>query len=188
MAFLLRLHFIHRTILYVIQPTLFLLVGYPGSGKTTTSKYIRELTGAEHIWADRERRTMFSTPTHTHEESRQLYNHLNEVTDRLLAEGKSVIFDTNFNFYKDRQHLRDIAATHNAKTVVVWITTPKETAKQRAVHERTLRNFYEYILPEEDFERLSNHLEQPHDDERPIKLDGTHISLEIVQQALANVL
>jgi predicted kinase len=172
----------------VTQPTLFLLVGYPGSGKTTSSKFIHELTGAEHIWADRERRNMFGEPTHTPLESRKLYDHLNDTTDRLLAQGKSVIFDTNFNFYKDRQHLRDIAASHNAKTVVVWITTPKETAKQRAVHERTLRNFYEYILPEADFERLSNHLEPPQDDERPIKLDGTRITAEIVQQALAEVL
>lgn len=170
------------------QPILFLLVGYPGSGKTTTSKYIHELTGAEHIWADRERREMFGEPTHTQEESRELYNHLNDMTDHLLAAGKSVIFDTNFNFYKDRQHLRDIAASRHAKTVVVWITTPKETAKQRAVHERTLRNYYEYILPEADFERLSNHLEPPREDERPIKLDGTRISLEIVRQALADVL
>lgn len=170
------------------QPILFLLVGYPGSGKTTTSKYIHELTGAEHIWADRERREMFGEPTHTQEESRELYNHLNDMTDHLLANGKSVIFDTNFNFYKDRQHLRDIAASLHAKTVVVWITTPKETAKQRAVHERTLRNYYEYILPEADFERLSNHLEPPREDERPIKLDGTRISLEIVRQALADVL
>lgn len=167
------------------QRTLYLLVGYPGSGKTTTSKLISELTGAVHIWADRERRQMFGEPTHSTDESRALYDHLNVMTDQLLASGKSVIFDTNFNFYKDRQHLRDIAAKHGAKTVVVWITTPKETAKQRAVHERTLRNFYEYILPEADFERLSNHLEPPRDDEQPIKLDGTTITKDIVINALS---
>lgn len=168
------------------QRTLYLLVGYPGSGKTTTSKLISELTGAVHIWADRERRRMFGEPTHSMDESRALYDHLNVMTDQLLASGKSVIFDTNFNFYKDRQHLRDIAAKHGAKTVVVWITTPKETAKQRAVHERTLRNFYEYILPEADFERLSNHLEPPRDDEQPIKLDGTTITKDIVKNALSD--
>lgn len=168
--------------------TLYLLVGYPGSGKTTTSKFIHELTGAVHIWADRERRQMFGEPTHSPEESRALYDHLNIMTDQLLGQGKSVIFDTNFNFYKDRQHLRDIAAKHHAKTVVVWITTPKETAKQRAVHERTLRNFYEYILPEADFERLSNHLEAPRDDEMPIKIDGTTVTIDTVKQTLHNLL
>ena len=172
----------------VTQPTLFLLVGYPGSGKTTTSEHIRDLTGAVHIWADYERRIMFGNPTHLPDESLKLYERLNNKTEQLLSEGKSVIFDTNFNFYKDRQHLRDIAAKYHARTVVVWITTPKETAKQRAVHERTLRNYYEYVLPETDFERMSNHLEEPSDDEHPIKLDGTNITIESVATALADVL
>ena len=167
-----------------MKQTLFLLVGYPGSGKTTTSKLIQAQTGATHIWADRERRKMFGNPTHSHEESRQLYDHLNEVADNLLGEGKSVIFDTNFNFYKDRQHLREIAVKNGAKAVVVWITTPKETAKQRAVHEQRLRNDYAYVLPEDDFERMSNHLEPPHEDERLVKIDGTHITAEAVKQAL----
>lgn len=163
------------------------MVGYPGSGKTTASKLIHEQTGAVHIWADRERRQMFGNPTHSADESKALYSCLNEVTDKLLSEGKSVIFDTNFNYYKDRQHLRAIAAKHGAKTAVIWITTSKQTAKRRAVHERTLRNYYEYVLPEEDFERLSNHLEPPHDDERPIKIDGTDITADMILNALQEI-
>jgi predicted kinase len=177
----------NRRTIQVMQQVLFLLVGYPGSGKTTASRLIHEQTGAVHIWADRERRLMFGNPTHSKDESRALYDHLNNVTDQLLGQGKSVIFDTNFNFYKDRQHLRDIAKKHGAKAVVIWITTPKETAKKRAVHERTLRNFYEYVLPEEVFERMSNHLEPPREDEHPVTLDGTHIDAETISQTLAKV-
>lgn len=170
-----------------MELTLYLLVGYPGSGKTTVSRIIHDQTGAVHIWADRERRLMFGKPTHSPEESRALYNHLNHLTDTLLSEGKSVIFDTNFNYYKDRQHLRDIALKNNAKTLVVWITTPKETAKVRAVHEQKLRNYYEYVLPEDDFERIAGHLEAPHDDEHPVKIDGTTISPETVAASLRQV-
>lgn len=170
-----------------MQQTLFLMVGFPGSGKTTIAKIIQEQTGAVHLWADAERRKMFKEPTHSHEESRQLYDYLNEVTDTLLGEGKSVVFDTNFNFRKDRDHLRGIAAKHGARTVVVWITTPKDVAKQRAVFDRELRNNYEFILPEADFERMSNHLQPPADDEHPVKLEGIDITPEKVAEILKNL-
>ena len=31
------------------KPTLFMMFGYPGAGKTTTAEIINELTGAEHL-------------------------------------------------------------------------------------------------------------------------------------------
>lgn len=163
------------------------MVGYPGSGKTTVSKIIHEQTGAVHLWADAERRRMFAQPTHSHKESRQLYDHLNEVTEQLLSEGKSVIFDTNFNFRKDRDRLRQIAVSHNVQTVVIWITTPKETAKKRAVFTRDGRNDYEYPLPESDFERMSNHLQPPSADEKPIKIEGIDVTPDKIKGVLASV-
>lgn len=148
---------------------------------------IHERTGAVHLWADYERRQMFENPTHSRSESRKLYNRLNHVTDQLLGEGKSVIFDTNFNFYKDREILRKMAARHGAKTVVVWITTPKAVARERSVHERKLRNGYEFVMPPEDFERMSNHLQKPRADEHPIKIDGTNTTPDTIAELLRHL-
>lgn len=154
------------------KSTLYLFIGYPGSGKTTVAKTIAERTGAIHLWADHERLEMFGNPTHSPEETLQLYQHMNNQVGELLAEGKSVIFDTNFNFYKDREHLRQIAAKNGADTVVIWLTTPKDVAKKRAVEDQNLRNGYEFPMSEADFERLANHLEPPNEDEKIIKIDG----------------
>lgn len=167
------------------KPVLYLMLGYPGAGKTTTAKTIHELTGAVHLWADHERRERYTNPTHSHQENLDLYNYLNDVTAELLAEGKSVVFDTNFNFHKDRERLRAIAAKHGAACHLVWVTTPKSLAKERATlqsHSQSTRVFGN--MPTEDFERISRNLEAPKPDEPAIKVDGTKVSPDYIRALL----
>lgn len=171
-----------------MKQQLFLMLGFPGAGKTTVSKMIEEQTGAVHLWADHERRKRFGEPSHTHDENLQLYAELNDITDRLLAEGKSVIFDTNFNFYKDREHLREIAAKHGVQTVLIWVRTPKELARERATkdahlqHTRVLGN-----MQVEHFERISDNLEPPREGEYVVEFDGTNVTPAQVANVLANL-
>lgn len=161
------------------------MLGYPGAGKTTTSKLVSELTGAVHLWADHERRNRFGEPQYTKQENTELYAELNERTAELLRQGYSVIFDTNFNFFKDREHLRVVAKENGADSQLLWITTPKDIAKQRATQDahkqgtRILGN-----MPEKHFERMTNNLQQPLPEEKPITLDGTKITLEYVKKQL----
>lgn len=160
------------------RPTLYLFIGYPGAGKTRVSRIIAEVTGAVHLWADTERHKMFPNPTHSLEESQQLYDHLNAVAEDLLAQGKSVVFDTNFNFHADREKLRAIAERQGAEMIIFWIATPLETAKKRAVGTRLLRNGYMMHMSEEQFDAIAAKLEQPTKDENFIKIDGTEIDRE----------
>lgn len=167
------------------QPILYLLLGYPGSGKTTTSSFIHELSGAVHLWADKIRKERFVNPTHSHNENIQLYSHLNDVTSELLAAGQSVIFDTNFNFYKDRVHLRAIADKHNAKAVLLWVRTSKELAKDRATknaNKQTTRILGD--MPPDQFDRLSRNLQPPKKNENYIEVDGTKVSKEYIADIL----
>ena len=170
------------------SPVLYLMLGYPGSGKTTTSKLIHELTGAVHLWADKIRNERFPHPTHSHAENLELYEYLNELTGELLATGQSVIFDTAFNFYKDREHLRSIAAAHHAEVVLIWVQTPKDIARTRATHEdHAARNTYPHKMPEERFERISTDFESPVKDEKYVALDGTKITPDYVKQILGDM-
>ncbi len=166
---------------------LYLMVGYPGAGKTTAAQMLHDLTGAEHLWADHIRKEQFQEPTYSQQESNQLYDAMNQQTEELLKQGKSVIFDTNFNFYKDRQKLRQIATDAGAQTVLIWVQAPRPVAKQRATtnaHQQDSRVLGN--MTEQDFERLSNHLEEPRPDEQAIVLDGTNLTKEQISSAVLN--
>jgi predicted kinase len=169
-------------LLYILmkKPILYLFIGYPGAGKTTVAKILTDISGGVHIWADQERHRRFERPTHARQESLELYDELNKRAEKLLSEGKTVIFDTNFNFADDRQQLREIAKRQGAETVVIWITVPEDIAKSRAVHIDDTRNGYNTSMSEEQFEKIIAKLEPPTEDEKIIKIDGTKLDRSTV--------
>ncbi|HET8708740.1 MAG TPA: AAA family ATPase [Candidatus Saccharimonadales bacterium] len=166
------------------KPTLYLMMGFPGSGKTTTAKIIHDLTGAVHLWADQERRERFGD-TYRPEDSEALYFDLNHRTAELLHAGKSVVFDTNFNFRKDRDFLRDVAAMAGADVKLIWLRTNITLAKDRATGQlQAVHNGFNAQMEDTTFMRIASNLELPSGDEQAIVLDGTKITPDYVKQML----
>jgi predicted kinase len=162
------------------KPALYLMMGYPGSGKTTVAKIVSEATGAVHLWSDIERHLMFGHPTHSEKESVKLYDELNRRTEKLLGDGKSVVFDTSFNFRSDRYKLKEIADRQGAVTVVLWVTMPLGEAKRRSVGAGRRRNGYHTRMTEEHFDELVSKLEPPAEDENVIKINGLELDRDTV--------
>lgn len=162
------------------KPTLYLFIGAPGAGKTTTAQVIAKATGATHLLADAERHKLFPKPNHSIEESTLLYEKLNHEAGQLLASGKSVVFDTNFNFYADRQKLANIASQHGAETIIIWMTTPTEIARSRSVGAHEQRNGYSMTMTDAQFNAIIAKLEPPKEDEQTIKVDGSRVDKQTV--------
>ncbi len=171
-----------------MQQTLYLMLGYPGAGKTTVAQFVSEITGAVHIWADHERKIRYGEPCYSKSENKELYDALNEKVTDLLDAGKSVVYDTAFNHYEDRKKLRLIADNRSVQTILLWVRAPRDIAKDRAVDSkenqptRVLND--KNPMQHEHFEYLSDKLEDPHSNERLIKIDGTKVSKNIISDLL----
>lgn len=169
-----------------MKATLYLMLGYPGAGKTTVAKLISQITGAQHLWADHERVVRFGQPTFSQEENDALYSSMNKKTGELLAKGKSVVFDTAFNHYEDRLHLQAIADKNGARTVIVWVRTSREIAEKRAIEsngEDPSRKLDQHMT-HQDFDRLSKKLEEPQPGESVIEVDGTKVTKAYIENLL----
>ncbi|MBI1857262.1 ATP-binding protein [Candidatus Saccharibacteria bacterium] len=166
------------------RPILYLLLGYPGAGKTTTAKIISQLSGAEHLSSDSTRLDLFKNPTFNQEEHRKLYKKLDELAERFLREGKNVIYDANLNRYQHRQEKYDICRKTGAQPVLLWVRTPRQLAKQRATHVNRQPLWPDNETSEAMFERIANVIEEPHVNEPYIQIDGTKVSPEYISKQL----
>lgn len=161
-----------------------MMFGYPGAGKTTAAKAIATITGAVHLSSDELRLKLFKPPTFSLTEHAKLYAQLNIQTKKLLSRGHDVIYDANLNRYQHRQEKYTIARIINAKPILIWVKTPKELAKQRALDEIRKPLWPTHETPNHMFERIASIIEPPQEDEPYISLDGTQISQAYIKEKL----
>lgn len=168
-----------------MQPTLYLMMGYPGAGKTTIAQMIAEQTGAVLLSSDLVRMELFPNPTFSQDEHDQLYATLDQKTEALLKAGQSVIYDANLNRYQHRKEKYEICAKVGAKPVLVWVRIAKDIAKERAVHDSRSHLVPQDETPEDMFDRIAHIIEEPHQDEPTVQIVGQDVTPEIIKATLS---
>lgn len=164
--------------------TLYMMLGYPGAGKTTTAKVIHKLTGAIHLSSDTLRTSLFPKPKFTPMEHEQLYAELDRLCGQLLADGKDVVYDANLNRYQHRREKYDICKRTGALSVLIWVKTSRELARERAMHDSRRHLWPPGEKPDNMFNRIADIIEPPRAGEPYIKIDGTRVSAKYVAARL----
>ena len=162
--------------LEVMQPTLYLLMGLPGSGKSTLGKMLQSETKAIRISSDEYRLLIFPDSTFTQKEHDNLYGLIDHNVEHLLATGHSVIYDANLNRKHHRIEKYELAKKNDANVILVWVKTDKELAKKRREEEQDKRLIPEGETSSKMFDRIAAVFEQPDEDETYVEIDGSDIS------------
>ena len=166
------------------SPTLYLLLGLPGSGKTTAAKEISKITGAVHLSSDKFRLSLFEKPQFTQAEHDALYKMLDYMCELLLQSGTSVVYDANLNRLSHRQDKYNLAKKLFVKQELFWLKVLKETAKKRRIASQDTSLVPKHESPTDMFDRIAGVFEAPLKTETFTELDGTRITHDYMKKML----
>lgn len=158
------------------QPTLFLLYGFPGAGKTYLARQLCEELQAAHVQGDRIRYELFEEPRYDRQEN-DIITHLMEyMTEEFLQAGISVVFDVNAARVGQRRELRELARRTKAQTILVWFQLDPESAFMRVVKRdrRRADDKYAMSMDRTTFEDALGHMQNPTSTEDYVVISGKH--------------
>ena len=158
------------------KPSLILLYGYPGSGKTYFARQLSEEIAAAHIHDDKIRSQVFEKPRFDKTENEILMHLMEYMMEEFLKAGVSVVFDTNSLRFSQRRSLRDLARKLKAAPVLTWFQIDQETAYQRAKtrDRRKADDKYAFPLDKEQFMTTIKSMQNPNQSEDYVVLSGKH--------------
>lgn len=162
--------------LQLSRPTLIMLYGFPGAGKTYLARQLCDDIQAAHLQGDRIRYELFEEPRHDPQED-QIVDHLLEyMTEEFLSAGISVVYDVNASRATQRRELRDLARKHKANTLLIWLQIDAESAYVRG-NKRDRRkqdDKYTGATDKTTFERLASRMQNPTTTEDYAVISGKH--------------
>jgi predicted kinase len=158
------------------KPTVFLLYGFPGSGKTHFARQFCAEVQAAHLQDDRIRSELFESPRHDKKEN-SIVTHLTQyMAEEFLSAGVSVVLDVNVARARDRHFLRELARRNKAHTVLVWFQMDADSAFSR-ISKRDRRKAddkYSPVIDRQAFNELVSKMQNPTGTEDYIVVSGKH--------------
>ena len=162
--------------LALTQPTLILLYGYPGAGKTFLARQLCEDLQAAHVQGERIRYELFNEPRYDRQENEIVSHLMDYMTEEFLNAGMSVVYDINAMRLSQRRELRDMARKCKAQTVLIWFQIDLESAFVRVAKRDRRKADDKYSLPldRETFNSLASGMQNPANSEDYMVVSGKH--------------
>lgn len=115
----------------VVDPTLIVVSGLPGTGKSYFSNRLVERLPFLILESDAMRKTLFTSPSYNRQESSHLFQVCHLLIQRLLAKGIPIIFDATNLSERHRERLYSIADRLDARLILVRVEAPAGVAQER---------------------------------------------------------
>lgn len=157
------------------KPTLFLLYGFPGSGKTYFARQMCETVQAVHLQSDRIRYELFEAPRYDRQEDEVIMHLMTYMAEEFLNVGVSVVFDMNVMRLSQRRILREMARKAHATHLLIWFQMDAENAFLRLSRRdrRKSDDRYSRPLDRTTFDEQISAMQNP-ENEDYIVLSGKH--------------
>jgi len=115
----------------VVKPAFVAVSGLPGTGKSYFCARLAERLPFVILESDALRKTLFSPPSYSPQESARLFRTLHILIERLLKKGIPLILDATNLSERDRERLYNIADRLDARLILVRVEAPPQLVYQR---------------------------------------------------------
>lgn len=158
------------------KPTLIMLYGFPGAGKTHFARQFCTDVQAAHLQSDRIRGELFEEPRYDKQENEIVAHLMDYMAEEFLKAGVTVVYDTNAMRLAQRRNLRDMARKAHANHILIWLQIDPESGLQRLKSRDRRKADDKYAMPydRDSFRSYIASMQNPAQTEDYIVISGKH--------------
>lgn len=143
-------------------PHVIIMVGIPGSGKTTFAEHFAKTFGAPYI-NPRDISELTGIDAEATEKVTKL------LFDELLKTNRTLIYEGSTYMKTQRMALENMVTKAGYKALLVWVQTDPAESKHRATKKQKARN-----ISAGAFDAAFKQFQNPSESEKPIVISGKH--------------